>query len=313
VAFVHKNSHAKICAQIGHSGRKGATCLPWHGGVDQPLPGGAWEIVAPSALPYLENSAVPREMTIGDMDAVAADFVNAANNAERAGFDMLELHMAHGYLLSSFISPVTNLREDQFGGDIEARMKFPLRVLRAVREVWPADKPISARISATDWIEGGLSEDDMLAAATLLKAAKLDVINVSTGQVTKDEDPIYGRMFQAPFADQIRNEVGLATIVAGNVTTADQANTLIAAGRTDIVAFGRQIMNQPHFVLMAAAHYGHHQQYWAPQYLSGKTLAEILADRDNEEMLELRTAAKPPNPSEALAIAVARGEILQRK
>jgi anthraniloyl-CoA monooxygenase len=153
----------------------------------------------------------------------------------------------------------------------------------------------------------------MLAVAAMLIDAKIDVINVSTGQVTKDEDPIYGRMFQAPFADQIRNEVGIATIVAGNVTTADQANTLIAAGRTDIVALGRVIMNQPHFVLMAAAHYAHKEQQWAPQYLSGKALADILAEKENEEMLELRTAAKPPNPSEALAIAVARGEIFQHR
>ena len=313
VAFVHDHSQAKICAQIGHSGRKGATCLPWDGGIDEPMPEGAWEIVAPSALPYLDHSVVPREMTDADMDAIVAEFVNAADNAERAGFDMIELHLAHGYLLSSFISPVTNHRKDEFGGDIAGRMKFPLRVLRAVREAWPADKPISARVSATDWIEGGLTEEDMLAVAVKLKEAGLDVINVSTGQVTRDEDPMYGRMFQAPFADQIRNEVGIATIVAGNVTTADQANTLIAAGRTDIVAFGRSIMNQPHFVLMAAAHYAHGNQHWAPQYLSGKSLADILAEKENEEMLELRTAAKPPNPSEALAIAVARGEILQRK
>ena len=312
VDFVHQNSQAKFCAQIGHSGRKGATCLPWDGGIDVPLPNGAWEIVAPSPLPYLDYSVVPREMTIEDMAAIVADFVNAVTNAERAGFDMIELHLAHGYLLSSFVSPVTNHREDEFGGDIEARMRFPLQVLRAARDAWPAEKPMSARVSATDWIEGGLTEEDMLAAAAMLKAVPLDVINVSTGQVTKDEDPIYGRMFQTPFADQIRNEVGIPTIVAGNVTTADQANTLIAAGRTDIVAFGRIIMNQPHFVLMAAAHYAHKEQRWAPQYLSGKSLADILAEKENEEMLELRTAAKPPNPSEALAIAVARGEILQR-
>jgi anthraniloyl-CoA monooxygenase len=312
VAFVHINSHAKFCAQIGHSGRKGATCLPWDGGIDEPLPKGGWEIIGPSPLPYLDHSVVPREATIEDMDKVVDDFVNTVKNAERAGFDMIELHMAHGYLLSSFISPVTNRRKDEFGGDIENRMRFPLRVLKAAREAWPADKPVSARISATDWIEGGLTEEDMLRAATMLKEGGLDVINVSTGQVTKDEDPIYGRMFQAPFADQIRNEVGIPTIVAGNVTTADQANTLIAAGRTDIVAFGRMIMNQPHFVLMAAAHYAHENQYWAPQYLSGKSLADILAEKENEEMLELRTAAKPPNPSEALAIAIARGEILQR-
>ena len=313
VEFVHNNSHAKICAQFGHSGRKGATSLPWDGGMDEPLAEGAWEIVAPSPLPYLEHSVVPREMTAKDMDTIVADFVNAVKNIERAGFDIIELHLAHGYLLSSFISPVTNHRSDEFGGDIAARMKYPLRVLNAVREAWPKEKPISARISATDWIEGGLTEEDMLAVANMLKEAGLDVINVSTGQVAKDEDPMYGRMFQAPFADQIRNEVGLPTIVAGNVTTADQANTLIAAGRTDIVAFGRQIMNQPHFVLMAAAHYGHTGQYWAPQYLSGKFLAEILAEKDNAEILELRAAAKPPNPSEALAIALARGEILQRR
>ena len=312
VDFVHNNSQAKFCAQIGHSGRKGATCLPWDGGIDEPLPQGAWGIVSPSAIPYLDHSVVPREMTIEDMDAIVADFVQATQNAERAGFDMIELHLAHGYLLSSYISPVTNRRDDDFGGDIEARMKFPLRVLQVTREAWPAQKPMSVRISATDWIEGGLTEEDMLATAAMLKAVPLDVINVSTGQVTKDEDPIYGRMFQAPFADQIRNEVGIATIVAGNVTTADQANTLIAAGRTDIVAFGRIIMNQPHFVLMAAAHYAHTDQQWAPQYLSGKNLADILAEKENEEMLELRTAAKPPNPSEALVIAVARGEILQR-
>jgi anthraniloyl-CoA monooxygenase len=245
-SFVHNNSQAKFCAQIGHSGRKGATCLPWDGGIDEPLPEGAWDIVAPSPLPYLDHSAVPREATIEVMDKIVDDFVNSVNNAERAGFDMIELHLAHGYLLSSFISPVTNKRQDEYGGDVEGRMKFPLRVLQAAREAWPAEKPISARISATDWIEGGLTEEDMLAVAAMLKDAKLDVINVSTGQVTRDEDPIYGRMFQAPFADQIRNEVGIPTIVAGNVTTADQANTLIAAGRTDIVAFGRMIITGRH-------------------------------------------------------------------
>jgi len=313
VEFVHANSKAKICAQIGHSGRKGATCTPWGGGMDEPLPEGAWEIIAPSALPYLEHSAVPRVMTAADMDAVAEQFVNAAKNADRAGFDMIEVHLAHGYLLSSFISPCTNHRDDEFGGDIEGRMKFPLRVVSAMRETWPAYKPMSARISATDWVDEGLSEFDMLAVASMLKEAGIDIINVSTGQVTKDEDPMYGRMFQAPFADQIRNEVGIPTIVAGNITTADQANTLVAAGRTDIVAMGRSIMNDPHFVLKAAAHYGHTSQFWAPQYLSGKFLAEILAAKENEELLDLRTAAKPPNPGEALAIAIARGEVLQKK
>ena len=312
VDFVHKNSKAKICAQIGHAGRKGATCVPWQGGIDEPLRQGAWEIIAPSPLPYLEHSAVPRAMTEDDMDSVTEQFINAAKNADRAGFDMIEVHLAHGYLLSTFISPYTNHRDDEYGGDIESRLRFPLRVVNAMREAWPQDKPVSVRISASDWVEGGLSEDDLLAMAAMLKEAGVDIINVSTGQVTKDEDPVYGRMFQSPFADQIRNEIGIPTIVAGNITTADQANTLVAAGRTDIVAFGRAIMNEPHFVLQAAAHYGHTDQYWAPQYLAGKFMAEILADKDNQDMLELRSAAKPPIPSEALAIALARGELLQK-
>jgi anthraniloyl-CoA monooxygenase len=312
VEFVHKNSKAKMCAQVGHAGRKGATCVPWDGGMDQPLPEASWEILAPSPLPYLGHSAVPREMSVGDMDAVAEQFVAAARNVDRAGFDMIEVHLAHGYLLSTFISPYTNHREDEFGGSIENRMKYPLRVVNAMREVWPEEKPMSARISATDWVDGGLSDEDMVAVASMLKEAGIDIINVSTGQVASEEEPIYGRMFQAPFADQIRNEVHIPTIVAGNISTADQANTLVAAGRTDIVAFGRTIMNDPHFVLRAAAHYGHRNQYWPPQYISGKFLADALATKENEEMFELRTAAKPPNPSEALAIAVARGEVLQK-
>lgn len=311
VNFIHANSKTKVCAQIGHAGRKGATCKPFDGGVDQPLSEDAWEIIAPSALPYLAHSQTPREINQDDMDKIVVDFANAARNAEKAGFDMVEVHLAHGYLLSGFISPVTNRRDDEFGGDMERRMKFPLRVIDAVREVWPRHKPISVRISATDWVEDGLSEQDMLALASALKEHHVDLINVSTGQVTKDEDPIYGRMFQAPFADQIRNEVGIPTIVAGNITSADQCNTLIAAGRTDFVALGRPIMNEPQFVLNAAAHYGYKDQYWPPQYLSGKFLAEMAAEKTNLEDAELRAAAKPPNPMDALAIAVARGEVLQ--
>ncbi|MGB5626175.1 MAG: hypothetical protein WBM61_10615, partial [Woeseiaceae bacterium] len=311
VEFVHSNSRAKICAQIGHAGRKGATCVPWDGGMDQPLrDDGAWEIVAPSAIPYLSHSVVPREINAEDMAGIVKDFERATANADTAGFDMVEVHLAHGYLLSAFISPYTNRRSDEFGGDIENRLRFPLRVVEAVRAIWPADKPLSVRVSATDWVDGGLSETDMLEMAKMLKSAGVDVINVSTGQVTKDEDPIYGRMFQAPFADQIRNEVGIPTIVAGNITTVDQANTLVAAGRTDIVAMGRPLMNEPHLVLAAAAHYGHHDQYWPPQYDSGKPLAEALAQNNNEEITRLRSDARPPNPSEALAIAVARGEVL---
>ncbi len=312
VDFAHTNSAAKVCAQIGHAGRKGATCVPWDGGIDQPLPSGAWPTVAASPLPYLPHSPAPRALDENDMAEIVADFELAARNAHLAGFDMVEVHMAHGYLLSGFISPVTNRRADGYGGDVVARMRFPLRVLDAVRAAWPQDKPISVRVSATDWVEDGLSDLDMLEVARLLKAHGVDIINVSTGQVTKDEDPVYGRMFQAPFADQIRNEVGIPTIVAGNITTADQANTLVAAGRTDIVALGRPIMNDPHFVLRAAAHYDHGSQAWPRQYLSGKPAAEAAARADRQEMRELRENARPPNPTDALAIAVARGELLQR-
>ena len=310
VKFVHENSRAKICAQIGHAGRKGATCVPWDGGMDQPLRDGSWEIVAPTSIPYLPHSAPPAELSTDGMAKVCADFADAAANASIAGFDMVEVHLAHGYLLSGFISPYTNHRTDEYGGSIENRMRFPLQVITAVKEKWPAEKPLSVRISATDWVDDGLSEEDMLAMAVMLKDAGVDIVNVSTGQVTKDEDPMYGRMFQAPFADQIRNEIGIPTIVAGNISSMDQANTLVAAGRTDIVAFGRPIMNEPHLVLNAAAHYGHKQQYWPPQYDSGKPLAEALAEKANEELLDLRRDAKPPNPSDALAIAVARGEVL---
>jgi len=313
VGFVHANSKARICAQIGHAGRKGATCVPWDGGIDQPLPEGAWETLSPSPLPYTPDSPIPREMTVVDMDTVTAEFEKAVENANTAGFDMIEIHLAHGYLLSSFISPYTNQRTEDFGGSIENRMKFPLRILEKVRSAWPADKPISVRISATDWVEGGLSEEDMLIVARMVKEAGVDIINVSTGQVTKDENPIYGRMFQVPFADQVRNEIGIPTIVAGNISSADQANTVIAAGRCDIVALGRSIMNEPHFVLSAAAHYENTGQFWPPQYLSGKFAAEMLAQKDNEELHDLRIAARPPNPSEALAIAVARGEMLQQR
>ncbi len=310
VAFVHAHSQARICAQLGHAGRKGATCLPWDGGMDEPLADGGWRLIAPSPLSYKPHSAVPAEMARPDMDRVIDDFVHSVRNARRAGFDMIEIHMAHGYLLSSFISPATNRRRDAYGGTIDNRMRFPLEVLAAARDEWPRDQPISVRVSATDWLDDGLSEDDMVQVATLLKDRGADVINVSTGQVSPEEQPIYGRMFQAPFADQIRNEVGIPTIVAGNITTADQANTLIAAGRTDIVALGRPLMNDPHLVLNAAAHY-RHDQFWPKQYLSGKAAAQSKADNDAEEMLELRQNAKPPNPIDALAIATARGEILQ--
>ncbi|MBI1733130.1 MAG: bifunctional salicylyl-CoA 5-hydroxylase/oxidoreductase [Gammaproteobacteria bacterium] len=310
VAFIHANSHAKVCAQIGHAGRKGATCVPWQGGIDQPLQQGAWEIIAPSAIPYLPHSRIPRAANEADLDRICAEFVRAVRNAAAAGFDMIELHMAHGYLLSSFISPYTNRRTDQYGGSVENRMRFPLRVLKECRAAWPADKPVSARISATDWLPGGLSAADLLTVARLLKENGTDIINVSTGQVAKEEAPEYGRMYQLPFADQVRNDAGISTIVAGNFTSADQVNTVVAAGRCDMVALARAIMNEPHFVLNAAARYGVKGQYWPQQYLSGKFAAELQASKAVQEELDLRRDAKPPNPRDALGIAIARGELL---
>ncbi|MYH69528.1 MAG: bifunctional salicylyl-CoA 5-hydroxylase/oxidoreductase, partial [Gammaproteobacteria bacterium] len=308
--FIHAHSKAKVCGQIGHAGRKGATCIPWQGGIDEPMPEQAWEIISPSPLAYLQHSRTPREMSGDDMDRVEADFLNATRNAVIAGFDMLEIHMAHGYLLSSFISPYTNRRADEYGGDIKNRARFPLRILRTVRQAWPPERPISIRISATDWITDGLSEGDLSTLVFLLKDNGADIINVSTGQVVSHEEPVYGRMYQAPFADRIRNEMGIPTIVAGNITSADQVNTLVAAGRTDLVALARPIMNEPQFVLNAAARYGYKEQHWPEQYGAGKFAAELKAARDNEEEIDLRTGAKPPNPEDMLAVAIARGEVL---
>ena len=310
-AFIHAHGKAKVCGQIGHAGRKGATCIPWRGGIDQPLPDDAWETIAPSPLPYLEHSRPPREMSGEDMDGVEADFVNATGNAVDAGFDMLEVHMAHGYLLSSFISPYTNRRTDEYGGDIGNRARFPLRILRAVRQAWPSERPISIRISATDWIADGLAEGDLSTLVLLLKENGGDIINVSTGQVVSHEEPVYGRMYQAPFADRIRNEMGIPTIVAGNITSADQVNTLVAAGRTDLVALARSLMTEPQFVLNAAARYGYKAQHWPEQYGAGKFAAELNAERDNREEIELRANAKPPDPQEMLAVAIARGSAIR--
>ena len=305
-AFIHAHSKAKVCAQLGHAGRKGATCIPWQGGMDQPLPDGAWELIAPSALPYLEHGRVPREMSGQEMDRVEADFVKAAANADTAGFDMLELHVAHGYLLSSFISPCTNRRGDEYGGDLDNRARYPLRILRALRRAWPAQRPISVRISATDWVSDGLSEPELRELVLLLRQNGADIINVSTGQVVSHEAPVYGRMYQAPFADRVRNETGIATIVAGNISNADQVNTLVAAGRTDLVALARPLMNEPQFMLNAAARYGYKAQHWPEQYRAGKLAAELNAERVNREELELRSSARPPNPQELLALASAR-------
>ena len=292
VDFVHANSGSKICLQLGHAGRKGATKLMWEG-IDEPLENGAWPIIAPSPLPYYPHSVVPREMTRADMDQVKADFVAAAQRAERAGFDMLELHCAHGYLLATFISPLTNLRRDDYGGSLENRLRFPLEVFRAIREIWPLEKPMSVRISATDWKDGGITGEDSVEIARAFAREGCDLIDVSTGQTVYDAEPIFGRMFQTPYSDQIRNEANIATMCVGNITTADQMNTILAAGRADLVALARPHLVDPSFTMRAAAWYGVEAVACPPQYLSGKDQLFRTAVKDRADLAELRRKVRP--------------------
>ena len=243
--------------------------------MDRPLPAGNWPICAPSPLPYFEGvSQVPVPMTRADMDRVRDEFVRAAILGNEAGFDMLELHMAHGYLLGSFISPLTNRRDDEYGGSLANRLRFPLEVLTAVRAAWPAEKPLSVRISASDWAEGGLDEDDLIALAAALKAGGADAIDVSSGQTVPWQQPVYGRMWQTPFADRVRNEVGITTIAVGNIFEADHVNSIIASGRADLCALARPHLANPAWTLEAAARQGYAEQWWPEPYLSGKSQLE---------------------------------------
>ena len=278
VDFVHQWSRAKICLQLGHSGRKGSTRIMWQG-MDEPLADGNWEVIGPSPLAYQPGGHVPRAMTRADMDEVQAAFVNAVAMAVRCGFDMLELHCAHGYLLSSFITPVSNMRTDEYGGSLENRMRFPLEVFHAMRGAWPAAKPISIRISATDWVEGGIGGADAVRIARAFIAAGADIIHVSTGQTSSESKPVYGRMFQTPFSDWIRNEAMVPTIAVGNITDIDQVNSIITAGRADLVALGRPHLADPNWTLHAAAETGWRDQPWPPQYLTGKQQLERLLER----------------------------------
>jgi anthraniloyl-CoA monooxygenase len=258
--FVHRESAAKIGIQLGHSGRKGSTKLMWEG-IDLPLDDGNWEVVAPSPLPYREGvNQVPRQLTADDLAQIEAEFVTAAQRAEAAGFDLLELHCAHGYLLSSFISPLTNHRTDQYGGSLENRLRFPLQVFAAVRSVWPDDKPISVRISATDWHDEGISAADSVQIARAFAAAGADIVDVSSGQVTPDEAPQFGRSYQTPFADRIRNEVGIATMAVGVISSYDDVNSILLAGRADLCLLGRAHLYDPNWTLHAAAE----QDYTGP-------------------------------------------------
>ncbi|MGA4792269.1 bifunctional salicylyl-CoA 5-hydroxylase/oxidoreductase [Nocardia sp. AB354] len=274
VDFVHTNSRSKIGVQLGHSGRKGSTKVMWEG-IDDPLPVGGWQTVGPSPVPYGEGSQTPRELTPTDLDDITAQFVEAARGADRAGFDLLELHCAHGYLLSSFLSPLANTRTDEFGGSLENRLRFPLRVFDAVRAVWPVDRPLSVRISATDWAEGGNTLDDAVEIARAFAEHGVDVLHVSSGQVVKHEKPAYGRSYQTPFADRIRHEVGVehgvAVVAVGAISSYDDVNSILLAGRADMVAIGRAHLWDPQWTLHAAVEQDYRGEgaEWPAQFRAG--------------------------------------------
>jgi anthraniloyl-CoA monooxygenase len=279
VDFVHAETDARIAIQLGHSGPKGSTRLGWQE-MDAPLAEGNWEVMAPSPVPWSPRNQVPRSMTRADMEQVRDEYVAAAQMAERAGFDMLELHCAHGYLLSAFITPLTNHRADDYGGSLANRMRFPLEVYRAVRAVWPAEKPISVRISASDWVGSrGITPAEAVAIARLLKREGVDIIDVSAGQTSIEARPVYGRMFQTPFSDRIRNEVGIATMAVGNVTEEDHVNSILMAGRADLVCLARPHLADPYWTLHAAARAGYTGVTWPKPYLAGRDQLYRLAAR----------------------------------
>ena len=276
VQFVHTNSAAKMGVQLGHAGRKGSTQLGWQQ-MDEPLATGNWPLLSASAIAYGPNSQVPRAMDEAEMARVTTDFVAATHRAAVAGFDILELHCAHGYLLSSFLSPLTNHRTDAYGGEVENRARFPLQVFAAVRAAWPQDRPISVRLSCHDWFPGGNTADEAVAMARLFKEAGADIIDCSSGQVVREQKPVYGRMWQTPFADRIRNEVGIPTVAVGSIFEADHANMVIAAGRADLCAVARPHLADPAWTLHEAAKIGFDAIAWPPQYLSGR--AQYLASQ----------------------------------
>lgn len=280
--FVHAETDAKICCQIGHSGRKGSTNLGWEG-MDLPLKSGNWDLLSASAIAWSDQNACPREITRAEMDQVRDQFVAAAQMADRAGFDMIELHAAHGYLISSFISPVSNIRRDEYGGSLENRMRYPLEVFNAMRAVWPKGKPMSVRISANDWMgDDGVTPEDAVAIARMFHAAGADIIDVSAGQTTPKAQPVYGRMFQTPFSDRIRNDANIPTMAVGNIYEADHVNSILMAGRADLVCIGRPHLADPYWTLHAGAGIGDRNADWPLPYLAGRDQAWRLADREAE-------------------------------
>ena len=279
VEFVHRETEAKICAQIGHSGPKGSTQLGWQQ-MDAPLANGNWPVMAASAAPWSSVNQVPKPMDPADMARVRDEFVAAAERAARAGFDMLEIHAAHGYLLSSFITPLTNHRTDDYGGSLENRLRYPLEVFQAVRGVWPAEKPISVRFSACDWVEGeGVTPGEAVEIARRFQAAGVDVCDVSAGQTSIRARPVYGRMFQTPFSDRIRNETGMATMAVGNIYEPDHVNSILLAGRADLVCLARPHLADPYWTLHAAAALGDRDVKWPDPYLAGRDQLYRLSER----------------------------------
>ena len=296
VDFVHAETPALMAMQLGHAGPKGSTQVGWEA-MDEPLAEGNWPLLAPSPLPYGIRNQKPRAMTRDDMERVSAEFVAATRRAAEAGFDWLELHCAHGYLLSAFICPLTNQREDEYGGSLENRCRYPLEVFRAMRAVWPQERPMSVRISAHDWAPGGNTPDDAVVVARLFRDAGCDMIDVSSGQTTRHARPVYGRMYQTPFSDRIRNEVGIATIAVGAITEADQVNGIIGAGRADLCAVARPHLANPAWTLNEVARLGYADVPWPRQYLTGKQQLE----RNLERQRQIESASAGLTPQQVAA------------
>ncbi len=280
--FIHAETEAMTCCQIGHAGRKGSTRIGWEG-MDVPLADGSWPLVSASAIPWSDKNSVPKAMDRADMHRIMADFVAAVEMAERADFDMIELHAAHGYLISSFISPLSNIRKDEYGGNLENRLRYPLEVFEAMRAVWPKAKPMAVRISANDWAgDDGVTPEEAVQIAKAFEAAGADIIDVSAGQTSAQAKPVYGRMFQTPFSDRIRNEAGIRTMAVGNIYEADHVNSILMAGRADLVCLARAHLADPYWTLHAGAAIGDRQEKWPLPYEAGRDQAWRLADREAE-------------------------------
>jgi len=282
VDFIHLETKAKICCQIGHAGRKGSTQLGWEI-MDAPLKEGNWPVISASPIPWSKNNAIPIEIDENQMDKVLKQFIDSTKMANKAGFDMIELHAAHGYLISSFISPKSNIRKDKYGGSLINRMRYPLRVAKEMRLNWPVEKPMAVRISANDWIgEKGVTPEESVEIAKMFENVGIDIIDVSAGQTSVEAEPVYGRMFQTPFSDRIRNETGIKTMAVGNIYEADHVNSILMAGRADLVCLARPHLSNPYWTLHTASKIGDRNENWPKPYEAGRDQMWRLDDRDSE-------------------------------